>query len=55
MNEVVTILVALGTGAAGASWVWYFIVLPFMQAHKMLKECRLESEPVKHDSKLKHV
>lgn len=56
MNEVTSIVVSVLVGAAGASWVWYFIVLPFMQAHKMLKECRaVDITPAKHDSTLKHV
>lgn len=55
-NDVVMVLISLTAGAAAASWVWYFIILPLVQTHKMIKECRSEVLPQsKHDSKLKHV
>ena len=54
-NDVVMVIISLIAGATCASWVWYFIILPLVQTHKMIKECRADIEPTKHDSKLKHV
>lgn len=59
MSELVNFAMIFITGAGAASWVWYFIILPCVQTHKMIKERRADIVPVRiekeHPSAFHHV